>query len=66
MVFTYLLPINLLTVTWDGWMSVLRAIKPSQYRQWCKAHSSPHYTFNYVAAGAWWRKVHILIGEPIA
>jgi hypothetical protein len=61
--FTYLLPINLITVTWDGWMSVWYAMPARRLEALAKAATTGHFTLQYQQAGPWWRKLAILSGQ---
>jgi hypothetical protein len=63
--FTYLIPINLITITWDGWMSVIRSISSNSFLQLKNETSSNSYSVSFTQKGAWWKKVSILTGQPI-
>lgn len=63
--FTYLIPINLFTITWDGWMSVFRSISSNSFLQLKNETSSDSYSVSFTQKGPWWKKVSILTGQPI-
>lgn len=65
LVFIYLLPVHILTVTWDGWMSVARAIRRRSFERLCAEAATSGYRFQFQQSGPWWRKVSILTGQPI-
>jgi hypothetical protein len=63
--FTYFIPLNLLTITWDGWMSVFRSVSQKSFMQTAQTHSTAAYQFSFSKTGAWWKRVYVLTGEPI-
>ncbi|MCU0334912.1 MAG: hypothetical protein MUF62_07645 [Chitinophagaceae bacterium] len=65
LLFTYLLPINIISITWDGWMSVFGATSRSRMQQLATQLHSAHYKAYYFEAGPWWRRLAVLAGEPI-
>jgi hypothetical protein len=65
LLFTYLIPINLITITWDGWMSVFRSISSNSYLQLKNETASDSYSVSFTQKGPWWKKVSILTGQPI-
>jgi hypothetical protein len=64
LLFTYLLPINLITITWDGWMSVFRSISCNSFLQLKNDTSTDSYSVSFIQKGPWWKKVSILTGQP--
>lgn len=64
--FTYLLPLNLITVTWDGWMSVWHAIPNRRFKAMVAEQQQPGFQVHFEQAGPCWRKLAILSGQPIA
>lgn len=64
--FTYLVPVHLVTVTWDGCVSVLRSIRRRSFERLCVDASTAEYRFRFQQSGPWWRKVSILTGQPIS
>lgn len=64
MIFTYLLPINFFSITWDGWISVMRSLSANDFRHHCQLASTAVYRYQFVQVGPWWKKVYILTGQP--
>ncbi len=64
LLFTYLIPINLFTITWDGWMSVFRSISAKRFIALVNETSTQNYSVSFVQKGPWWQKVSILTGQP--
>lgn len=64
LLFTYLIPINLFSITWDGWMSVFRSISDKRFIALANKTSTPNYSVSFVQKGPWWQKVSILTGQP--
>lgn len=63
--FTYIIPLNLVTITWDGWMSVFRSISQKSFLQIANTLSTKAYRFSFIKTGSWWKRVYVLTGEPI-
>jgi hypothetical protein len=66
LLFTYLIPIHLVTVTWDGWMSVWHAIPHHRFKTIAAEQQTSHFTIQFEQAGPWWRKLAILSGQAIS
>jgi hypothetical protein len=66
LLFTYLIPIHLITVTWDGWMSVIHAIPNSRFTAIVSELQTQHFRIHFEQAGPWWRKLAILSGQAIS
>jgi hypothetical protein len=64
--FTYLIPVNLFTVTWDGWMSVLHAIPSRRFKALVAQYQNNRLKIEFEEAGPWWRKLAILSGQAIS
>lgn len=63
---TYLLPVNVVTITWDGWVSVIRSVRKDSFIRLAQQESHKGYTFQYQEKGPLWRKLAILTGQPQA
>jgi hypothetical protein len=57
LLFTWLLPVNLLTVTWDGLVSVFRVDGPSRLAARSSTHAPPEVTVRSGVHGPWWARV---------
>ncbi|HOZ39646.1 MAG TPA: class I SAM-dependent methyltransferase [Flavobacteriales bacterium] len=55
--FTYVLPVNLFTITWDGLVSVLRADRPSRLLARVTKAAGPDAVVRGGLAGPWWAPV---------
>lgn len=65
MLFTYLIPVNIVSVAWDGWMSVFKSLSAREFENLCHSVSSSQYKCEFVQTGPWWQKVYILTGHSI-
>jgi hypothetical protein len=66
LLFTYLIPIHLVTVTWDGWMSVWHAIPHHRFKTIVAEQQTVYFKIQFEQAGPWWRKLAILSGQAIS
>lgn len=55
--FTYILPINLIIIPWDGLVSVLRSDHPATLVQRLRAAVPPGHAINGGTVGPWWAPV---------
>lgn len=60
LLFTWLIPLNLITVTWDGLVSVLRSIPEQRYRYWVKLFGEQGITLHFEKKGPFWARVYVL------
>lgn len=58
--FTWIIPLNLITVTWDGLVSVLRSIPEQRYRYWVKCFSDQGVKLHFEKTGPFWARVYVL------
>ncbi len=63
--FTYLLPLNVLSITWDGWMSVFSAIRRRSFQAMATEIGHPAYATYFYEAGPWWQRLAVLAAEPV-
>ena len=64
-IFTYLFPINLITVCWDGLASVLKSSSYPSLNQLAQSLSTTNYNFTCIKAGNLFTPLYVLKGEPI-
>ncbi len=57
LLFTYLLPVNLITIPWDGLVSVLRSNHPAVLVQRLRSAVPNGYTLDGGTVGPWWAPV---------
>jgi len=65
LLFTYIIPVNLITITWDGWISVFRSITSKSFFQIQNETGTAAYSISFTQKGSWWKKISILTGQPI-
>lgn len=64
MLFTYVLPINLITVTWDGLASVLRGITAKEMEVMAAKARKLGATAQVLRLGTWYAPVRVLLISP--
>ena len=64
MLFTYVLPINILTVTWDGLASVFRGISAKEMEDMAAKARQLGASAKVVRLGTWYAPVRILLVSP--
>lgn len=64
MLFTYIIPINLITITYDGLVSVLKSLSKNHYLELMKNLDTENYTCEYIESGTWYAPVSILYVKP--
>lgn len=62
--FTYVVPIHLLTVLYDGWLSVLHSQSAQQMHQAVSGLQQPHYAFTTPSYRGTFSKVTCIVGMP--
>lgn len=63
--FTWILPVNLITVTWDGLVSVLKSPKRSDYKSWAAKAEKAGGQGMVLEAGNWLLPVRLFIARPV-
>jgi hypothetical protein len=63
--FTYIIPVNLFTVTYDGIISVIKSKTAKQYREVLKNISTPTYTISIKTINNFKGNLVYIKGEPI-
>jgi hypothetical protein len=61
---TYIVPINLITITYDGLVSVLKSLSKKHYLELIKNLDAETYTCEYIESGTWYAPVSILYVKP--
>ena len=61
---TYIIPLNIITVLWDGWMSVFFGMRRSRFRKLESYSTNSGYAFTFKTYGPFWQKIYCLHGEP--
>lgn len=61
---TWIVPVNLITVTFDGIMSVLRVDPPARLHARARAHAPPGTAVHTGRSGPWWAPVHWFLVLP--
>lgn len=64
LLFTYIIPLNIITVLWDGWMSVFFGMRRSGFRKLESYSTDSGYAFTFKTYGPFWQKIYCLHGEP--
>jgi len=59
LLYTYVLPINLMTIFWDGMVSVLRAISHRQLEQELKRNCPEHCVYHLHRVGPFWARFSV-------
>lgn len=62
--FTYLLPLNIISITWDGWMSVFGAVRRRRLQALASHLNSATYQAYYYETGPWWQRLAVIAGHP--
>ena len=62
---TYLIPIQLITVAWDGWLSVLKSKSVKQYKELLHEFTDNQYTIEVKRIQQLQRNLIIIIAQPI-
>ena len=62
---TYLLPIQLITVAWDGWLSVFKSKTMNQYKALFSSLADNHYTVEVKRITQLRGNLTIIIVQPI-
>ncbi|MCU0319810.1 MAG: hypothetical protein MUE88_06985 [Flavobacteriales bacterium] len=57
LLFTYVLPVNLITIPWDGLVSVLRTDRPAALLERVREAAGPSFEVRGGVAGPWWAPV---------
>lgn len=60
LIYTWILPINLITVTWDGLVSVLRSLPESRYRSFVELLKREGIDIHWKKMGPFWARVYVL------
>lgn len=63
---TYILPIQLITVAWDGWLSVLKSKSLKQYQELVKDFSDSEYSIEVKRIPQLQGNLIIIIAQPIS
>jgi SAM-dependent methyltransferase len=62
---TYLIPIQLITVTWDGWLSVLKSKTVNQYKELLSEFTDQQYSIEVKRIQQLQGNLIIIIAQPI-
>jgi hypothetical protein len=62
---TYLIPIQLITVAWDGWLSVLKSKSVKQYKELLNEFTDNQYTIEVKRIQQLQGNLIIIIAQPI-
>lgn len=65
LLFTYLLPVNLLTIPWDGLVSVARSEAPDTLVERLRAAAPPGVSVRGGTTGPWWAPVTWIHCQPL-
>jgi hypothetical protein len=66
LLFTWVLPVNIVTVCFDGIISVLKALPAKRMQLLCQTCSHTSYSFTFRRLGGWLNPVYIIEGKPQA
>jgi hypothetical protein len=65
LIITYLIPIQLITVAWDGWLSVLKSKTVNQYKKLLSEFTDNQYTIEIKRIHQLQGNLIIIIAQPI-
>jgi hypothetical protein len=65
MITTYLIPIQLITVAWDGWLSVLKSKRENQYEDLLSGLTDNHYSIEVKRIKQIQGYLIVIIAKPI-
>lgn len=64
LILTYLIPVNLITITWDGLVSVSRGLRTSSWDDLCRQAEALGARARYTRSGRWYAPVTVFICHP--
>ena len=67
LVFTYIIPINIITVLFDGIVSVFKSVHIKNVQKFARENSTPNYNINcLILRSSFFNNIYVLKGTPIA
>ncbi len=64
LLFTYIIPINLITISYDGLVSVMKSLNKKHFQELVNKLDPDIFTCEYISSGSWYAPVSILYVKP--